>query len=143
MQKQRPRSLFLYALVGLLSPLPWFAVGAGIIALAITQRWPEALGPAVGLLCYLGAGCGGSACSGWLCGRMLARRMGVDSVVSLFLANSAGWTGLAFPAIPVVESLHASEAMPFLLVGLCFSILGLLFTWWGMKLGRKGSSDAA
>jgi hypothetical protein len=129
MAKQRPHSLLAYALVGLLSPLPLFLIYAVIVVIAVLGRWPEWLGPAVGLLSWLGIAWGGSGVSGWVCGRVLAHRSGI---APLLLANSAGWVVLMFIGVGFASGLFAGgddTTVPFLLIAfVVVSAVGLMIT---------------
>jgi hypothetical protein len=121
-----------YALVGFLCPIPWLGVGAGIIAVAVWQRLPEGFGPGVNLLCWLGAGWGSSAMSGWLCGRYLAHRERRTAPVAVFLANSSAWTAMAFAAIPIVDMwndvMFSNELIPVLAIAAFVTGTGFLIT---------------
>jgi hypothetical protein len=132
------RSLWAYALIGVLAPIPWFGAWAGVIAIAERQRWPEWIAPAVGLLCWLCAGWGSSAVSGWLCGRYLARREGWPSLAAVFLANSSGWSGVPILAIAIADSpnlgqVNADALFPIIAIALFVGSMGLLVTWVSMK----------
>jgi hypothetical protein len=137
MSKLHSDSLFAYLLIGILSSVPFFIIYALIVVIAVLNRWPEWLGPIVGSLSWIGIAFGGSFLSGWICGHFFAHRGGI---APLLLANSAGWIVLVFIGVGFVSGLFAVEFSIVIVVLLMIFVvyaIGLLITWWAMRLGRE------
>jgi hypothetical protein len=131
---KRCGALPVYALVGMLSSIPWFVgyivLVAVILHMAVDLEW---LAPGVLLLSWFAIGWGSSLLSGLVCRLILVRR---DGIAPVALANSSGWVSLVYvcPAL-ASHSVTPAIAVTFLLIAVVVSVLGLLITWTAMSLG--------
>jgi hypothetical protein len=136
-------SLLVYALIGILCLIPSFIIYAILIAIAVSQRWPEWIGPGINLLSWLVLGWAASALSGWICGRFSASREGIGSFASLFFANSSFWVSLVFlsPALGHLEYMESREFNTWMSIALFIPIIGYFITQWSFKCSKKQSEQ--
>jgi hypothetical protein len=148
---RKSRSLLLYALSGILCPIPGFAAIPliGLITEKMSGSWEG--GVALIVFYLLGVAWTSSAVSAWICGRCLARRQGIAFYASVLLANASGWACfiLAYPNFDFFDSGSAWLDFPYplcLFVAWLMAIIslpsifiasiGLLITWIIMKIAR-------
>ena len=140
MTKQRLDSLWAYAVIGMVSPLPLVLIYAAIVALALLSNWPEWMGPVVGIPCWLSVAWGGSLLSGWACRRLLADR---PSLLAPLLANSGGWVVLAFLGMGSASGMFGAEfgvSILVVLVAATVWYVGFLITRAAMRRQEMESS---
>jgi hypothetical protein len=80
-------SVLAFAAIGVLSPIPLFAVFAAIVVVADLSGCPEGFAPAIGLLCWLGVAWAGSDC--------------LDASVAAHVSLAAGVSGCSSRTPPV------------------------------------------
>jgi hypothetical protein len=149
---RKARSLAWYALSGILCLIPGFTTLPFVLSLSKERSSSFAGGVTLMVLYFVGIAWISSVISGLICSRTLARRDGIASFASVFLANSAGWACLflTFPSFNFFNSGAVGLGLPdplHLLVNWLIALItwpaifiggvGLLITWGTIKAAKE------